>query len=276
MPKARVARSFLNMIENFKILVLIDSVERSPVNYRFRFLPFVLHGIRHPEYVAAIVAEIEIRNAEAFGIAVGPESVEIRMCMERTPGIRVISQTVVRQLSDEFPAFPSIVAAPHLHLAAGSPVLRADSRRSNHRPDIFVVDPDTSTVIAMCRSRQIVENPLPSIPMRRLPLSDTPVRSCQVIVTRKIKDDGISVGPEIDILNVAVPMLGLKIPDQGDVVPSADGQRHRIAVNRRPGFAPILRFDVIDIRPGIAIAVDMPVETAHQLITAKRGELIMP
>ena len=42
------------MIENFKILVLIDSVERSPVNYRFRFLPFVLHGIRHPEYVAAI------------------------------------------------------------------------------------------------------------------------------------------------------------------------------------------------------------------------------
>ena len=112
--------------------------------------------------------------------------------------------------------------------------------------------------------------------MYGLPLAHAALGTRQVVVARQVEDHGLSVGPEVDVLDVAVAVFGLVVVHQGGVLRTGDRQFDRFAVDRGPRPPPVLRLDVVDVGARIDIAVDVAVEAAHQLVAAEVRELVVP
>ena len=149
------------------------------------FLPLGFHGVRHAENVALVVAEIEVRDAQAVGIAVGPERIEFPVGVQRLAGIAVVARAVVGQRTDAFPRLALVAAAPHDHLAARAPVLGACVGRCDDGPYVVAVDPEAAAVVAVRRGGDLAVNPFAAVPVDGVPLADAAVGACQVVVARQ-------------------------------------------------------------------------------------------
>ena len=242
---------------------------------RLGFLPLGVHRVGHAENIPLVVAEVEVRNAQTVRIAVGPEGVEFLVGVERPAGIAVVARAVVGQRADTLPRESLVAAAPHHHFAARAPVLGTGVGRRDDGPHVVAVDPEAAAVVAVRRGGDLAVNPFAAVPADGVPPADAAVGTRQVVVARQVEDHGLSVRAEIDVLDVTVALFGAVVVHEGGVFRTGYGQFHGFAVDRSPRPAPVLRLDVIDIGAGVHVAVDVAVETAHQLVAAEVGELVV-
>lgn len=230
--------------------------------------------VGHSIDIALAVAEIKIGHALLVRIAVGPESIETIVEVQRPSGIAVVARAVAGQSLVTPPGLSAVETLPHHHLATCTPKLRTGIGRRDDR-HFLAVDPKAAAVVAMSGLGEVTELPFLSGPTRHRVHTGSAVRAGKVVVAGHIIYYRIALVIKIDVLDVAVFAFLMEIPDQSRPLLPEDRKFDNRPVSRGPGLAPILALDEIDVCPGVHAAVDVTVEAAYKLLAVIVGELIV-
>ncbi len=198
-------------------------------------------------------------RTELRGIAIGPEGIEGIGGVEGTPGVVVVSRTVLCDLFDELPC-RSLITAEVFHDFATTLIrLRSGRAGNNYRPSVFTKVKTAGIVIVIGGADF---RGLPSLPIPTHDAINSGIVGRSGLVSRagEVEHYRMSGGIEAHVLHVGVESLGSVIDHPAGMVNRGDGRADDMAVNGGPGFTEILGLQVVEIGAVVDESVGVTIE----------------
>jgi len=234
------------------------------------------HRVRQPHHsVARAVREVQVRLRELQSVAIGPESVEVRVGVHGTPDVGVVARAVVRHLARSLPCRPFIPALPEHHLSPRAPRLGPRIGRADDPPRVRL-DPQRAHVVVVIGGAHDAVGPLGTRPASDGPLARLALRPRPEAGGCDVRDDRMPLGVERNVVDVDQPPFGRVVAHQRRVRHLGQRRGHGLATDGAPRLPGVIGLQEVQVRPLVDHTTGVPVEGRDKPVAAGRRHLVVP